>query len=391
VEAIWYFIKYHVANPDAAHTAYMKAAIAAGFSTLSMLDRKDLIAYLTGERATSDRIDITVPVIVDEEGVSTVDAKRAREEDEAEGVPRERVLRDRNSVLRAPKDMTSVLDFFAAPEEEKERLEEEKQQAADLAKGIKNQRYRDVKEQVFWREHVGSDFDMMNLDTNASFLSGPKPPVDDGTDMLMTDARAMEKQPTAPSGPSTASRGGPAAAAKAPRKTSGKPGGVPIIIVPAGFNQKVVLNMFNAKEFLQDGKFTQWDVVQKGGAKKSSSVYISRTYKRDGAKVSTKSPKKPLTNVPKTGPASPRSSSSVLSGNSKTGPSAASKTAISSKPSPRFAAFTPASTAIPKSTSSRPGTSSPSPSVAPSVTAIAPRSSSSGTSSIVTSPFVAAP
>ena len=176
MEAIWYFIKYHVANPDAAHTAYMKAAIAAGFSTLSMLDRKDLIAYLTGERATSDRIDITVPVIVDEEGVSTVDAKRAREEDEAEGVPRERVLRDRNSVLRAPKDMTSVLDFFAAPEEEKERLEEEKQQAADLAKGIKNQRYRDVKEQVFWREHVGSDFDMMNLDTNASFLSGPSHP-----------------------------------------------------------------------------------------------------------------------------------------------------------------------------------------------------------------------
>ena len=285
MEAIWYFIKYHVANPDAAHTAYMKAAIAAGVSTLSMFDRKDLIAYLTGERATSDRIDITVPVIVDEEGVSTVDAKRAREEDEAEGVPRERVLRDRNSVLRAPKDMTSVLDFFAAPEEEKERLEEEKQQAADLAKGIKNQRYRDVKEQVFWREHVGSDFDMMNLDTNASFLSGPKPPVDDGTDMLMTDARAMEKQPTAPSGPSTARRGGPAAAAKAPRKTSGKPGGVPIIIVPAGFNQKVVLNMFNAKEFLQDGKFTQWDVVQKAGAKKSSSVYISRTYKRDGAKV----------------------------------------------------------------------------------------------------------
>ena len=105
---------------------------------------------------------------------------------------------------------------------------------------------------------------------------------------MMNDARVPEPpaRPPPPSGPSTSTRRSSAAApAKAPRKTSGKPGGVPIIIVPAGFNQKVVLNMFNAKEFLQNGKFEQWDVVRKAGAKKSSAVYISRTYKRDGQKI----------------------------------------------------------------------------------------------------------
>ena len=287
VEQIWYFIKFHVANPDVQHTKYMKAAIADGFATLSMLDRSDLIAYLTGKSATSDRIDVTVPVVMDEEGVGGAD-KRAREEEGDVGA-RERVLRDRNSMLRAPKDMSGVLNFFIAPEEEKERIEKEKQNAAELAKGIKNQRYRDVKEQVFWREHVGSDFDMMNLDTNASFLTGPKPSANDAReDAMMNDARVPEPpaRPPPPSGPSTSTRRSSAAApAKAPRKTSGKPGGVPIIIVPAGFNQKVVLNMFNAKEFLQNGKFEQWDVVRKAGAKKSSAVYISRTYKRDGQKI----------------------------------------------------------------------------------------------------------
>ena len=49
------------------HTGYMKAAIADGFATVSMLDRADLIAYLTGKIATSDRIDVTVPVVADED------------------------------------------------------------------------------------------------------------------------------------------------------------------------------------------------------------------------------------------------------------------------------------------------------------------------------------
>ncbi|CEF99556.1 RNA polymerase II accessory factor, Cdc73 [Ostreococcus tauri] len=286
VEQIWYFIKHHVQNPSMAHTAYMKAAIADGFATLSMLDRNDLIDYLTGKKATSERIDVTAVLVDDEAGIDA--GKRAREDEDEDGVPRERVLRDRNSVLRAPKDMTSVLAFFKAPEEEMERLQEEKQQAEDLAKGVKNQRYRDVKEQVFWREHVGSDFDFMNLDTNASFLSGPNPGVANGIDVPSERRTAPAAQPSAPSGPSSVSARKPSAMpAKAPvkKKTSGIPGGIPIIIVPAGFNQKVVLNMFNAKEFLQNGKFTPWDVVQKSGAKKSSSVYISRTYKRDGSKI----------------------------------------------------------------------------------------------------------
>lgn len=54
VEVIWYFIKYYVVNFDVVYMVYMKVVIVVGFLTLFMLDRKDLIAYLTGERVMSD-------------------------------------------------------------------------------------------------------------------------------------------------------------------------------------------------------------------------------------------------------------------------------------------------------------------------------------------------
>ena len=276
-EQIWYFIKHCTENPDVPHTGYMKAAIAAGVATVSLLDRADLIAYLTGAIATSDRIDIMAPMDV---GAGETVGKRSREaEEEDAGVLKERVLRDRNSVLKSAKDFESVLDFFAGPKDNRQKQEEQQQQAAELAAGIKNPRFRDVKEQVFWREHVGSDFDAMNLDTNASFLTASKP-VDDTPLPMVASAARSAKPLTAPStAPSSRGHGSTASASK-PKKT-GKPGGMPIILVPAGFNSKVVLNMFNAKEFLQDGKLVAWDAVQKSGAKKSSSIIITRTYGRD--------------------------------------------------------------------------------------------------------------
>jgi len=273
-EQIWYFIKHHTENPDVAHTGYMKAAIGAGVATVSLLDRADLIAYLTGAIATSDRIDIMAPMDVTENDMV---GKRAREEEDDAGVLKERVLRDRNSVLKCAKDFGGVLDFFA-PKDDRQKQEEQQQVAAQLAAGIRNPRYQEQQEQQFWRTHVGRDFDTMALDTNASFLTASKP-FDVNTLPSAPSAARSAKPLTAPIA-APASRGQGAASASKP-KQPGKPGGMPIILVPAGFNTKVVLNMFNAKEFLQDGKLVAWDAVQKSGAKKSSSVIITRTYGRD--------------------------------------------------------------------------------------------------------------
>ena len=65
VEAIWFFAKFYAANPKAAHPAYMKEALAAKSPQISLLDRKDLLAYLTGEVDTSANIDVNIPALTD--------------------------------------------------------------------------------------------------------------------------------------------------------------------------------------------------------------------------------------------------------------------------------------------------------------------------------------
>ncbi|KAK3244792.1 hypothetical protein CYMTET_45612 [Cymbomonas tetramitiformis] len=84
--------------------------------SVSYIDRKDLLAYLSGEIDTSESIQFTVPTLPSrvvltrtaEEGGEERDAKRARVDDAAPmmatrlSASRERPLRDRNSVLRVP-------------------------------------------------------------------------------------------------------------------------------------------------------------------------------------------------------------------------------------------------------------------------------------------------
>ena len=85
VEAIWFFAKFYAANPKAAHPAYMKEALAAKFAQISLLDRKDLLAYLTGEVDTSANIDVNVPALTD---APLVGEKRGRDEAGAAREPR---------------------------------------------------------------------------------------------------------------------------------------------------------------------------------------------------------------------------------------------------------------------------------------------------------------
>ena len=59
VEAIWFLAKSVAANPKASHPAYLKEAVAKKFTAISMVDRKDLVDYITGKTETSANIDIT--------------------------------------------------------------------------------------------------------------------------------------------------------------------------------------------------------------------------------------------------------------------------------------------------------------------------------------------
>ena len=56
-----WFSFHFVPCPEAAHAAYMKEALSAKFAQVSLIDRKDLLDYLTGKVETSANVDVSVP------------------------------------------------------------------------------------------------------------------------------------------------------------------------------------------------------------------------------------------------------------------------------------------------------------------------------------------
>ena len=92
-------------------------------------------------------------------------------------------------------------------------------------------RYKEVQEQRFWQERLGTrDVDELGIDTNASFLADAVQPLPPGL-----SAPAPAPQPKAPAAPPHVQKAAPPAGAAG--RSGGikeKEGGIPIIIVPSG-------------------------------------------------------------------------------------------------------------------------------------------------------------
>lgn len=288
IEQIWFLAKSTAANPKAAHPAYLKEALAAKFAAVSLVDRKDLLDFLTGKVDTSANIDLTLPAFAEPLGETTRDeagAKRSREDgaaEDAERARRARPLHTRNSALQCDKSFGAVLRFFGAAEGGKEKPEPEEPKIAPL----KSTRFEDVDTREFYKAQLGSDFTDLGIVENAGFLGG-------GNRKVLPELSAAEQaRAEAVTGHKIETRGGsgggksalPAAGrasgrASRPREDYAK-GKMPIILVPAGFGSKVLFNMYNAAKFLQEETLVTWDTYHKRGSAKPTSLSIKRRYKR---------------------------------------------------------------------------------------------------------------
>lgn len=175
IEQIWFLAKSTAANPKAAHPAYLKEALAAKFAAVSLVDRKDLLDFLTGKVASSANIDLNVPAFADVPGEAARDvagAKRSREDGDAGGdaggASRARPLHTRNSALQCDKSFGAVLGFFGAAEGGKEKPKPEEPKIAPL----KSTRFEDVDTREFYKAQLGSDFTDLGIVENAGFLGG---------------------------------------------------------------------------------------------------------------------------------------------------------------------------------------------------------------------------
>ena len=308
IEQIWFLAKSVSANPKAAHPAYLKEAVAAKFAPVSMVDRKDLLDFLTGKTETSANIDLNVPAFTDVEPMEDASgAKRARkgedgmdvddDSDENARRTRARPLHTRNSALQCDKNFKQVLGFFGAvlPADGK-RGDTAK---ADSSKGdanvaltiapLKTNRFEDIDTGEFYKAQLGNDFGEFGIVENAGFLGGGNRKVlpelseaekakaeavtgvkirDPSSARLGADGKKLPTQPVAGRVEKTKARKDPAL------------GKTPVILVPAGYGSGVLFNMFNAAQFLQEEKLVTWDVLHKRGDKKRASLTIKRRYKR---------------------------------------------------------------------------------------------------------------
>ena len=195
-------------------------------------------------------------------------------------------------------------------EKPKELVEAEK----IVERGQRRNRYQEkVEEQTFWKERVGSDFNDLfggdfgdgsggGFDPNASFLAQPAKKqrtaaeeaaflASEREEKLREEKMALAQQQLQQqkhSKSTTTTRGAAGASSSLAKKQQQKPikrHGTPLILVPAGLNAKVVLNMFNAKNFLEKEKFEPWQDIQKEAVKnktkKPTHSSLLRTYKRD--------------------------------------------------------------------------------------------------------------
>lgn len=123
-------------------------------------------------------------------------------------------------------------------------------------------RYANVEEKRFWKEHLGTDVaEELGINPSQSYISDSKKK---DAARMKPDSKASQRPPHHPH--------------HRPNVKT-KPDGPPIIIVPSA--SQTLLNTFNVKEFLEDGVYVSPEVKVKGMAKKVDIVFVQRKMGRE--------------------------------------------------------------------------------------------------------------
>lgn len=300
-------VLFYVKNQDRNYGDYLKAAKDKGLMQVKLLDRKDLVDYLTGKRETSDYIQLSA--VPSSAAGDEAPAKRARIEggvgaadgQDIEMVPaadaaaehsalhaiiaNERQLRDRNTMLSVPgRSFKRVLDLLdsVVKEEIARNTYEERQKEANRKKAeVERQKREGVAPQPSGRyqRETAPDGALQQLGAQnlglqqVGFAAGPAaavaqpqqaPPPPPPQAHQQQKRREHEKQLTPKSSGKPLS-----GTAKDLKRKSKEPqllrNPTPIIMVPPGGSS--LINMLNAPEFLTEGNYKTPQAAAAAGAK----------------------------------------------------------------------------------------------------------------------------
>lgn len=334
LEVVLYVLKTRgLAQPD-----YLRQAAASSLDVLSFIERRKLLEYLDGKGNLQLEAGPTIPASLTDLSGDDLEpaAKRAKQDGAAatlQGEQFHRQLRDRNTMLLAPqKEFKIVLDIANRAHMQLSNMFKQQQQQAAAA-AAKAQAHKDRQTQApaakpaaampaatkpvgrFDRDTTADALKAMGGDaalginqvinmygthavpnqqpTSATNGAGQPVPGQPAQQPTRSKPAATQQQPfsqhrhgTQKPGPPTSSHHVKqlAGRAPAPMVTPSDPlqGAVPIIIVPSGMT--AMINMYNARQFLEEGRFEPSNAAISAGLPKQSSMTIKRTVGKPAGK-----------------------------------------------------------------------------------------------------------
>lgn len=157
--------------------------------------------------------------------------------------------------------------------------EREKQRAAEAVKSgermtLPSNRFGRMTEREFYANRLGTavgDLDELGVNPEASFLNQKQQPLQPPKEGERERKRhKSDKQQASASGASASQQ-------HAQQKANVKP----IILVPQGLSGNTLVNMHNAKRFLEEGVYEPWDKVRARGEKKETKQTLWRQLDRN--------------------------------------------------------------------------------------------------------------
>jgi len=312
LECLVFFLK----NAHLRHTEYMQQARAHKLQTVIYTDRKPLLDYLEGKISTTDAIELVAPagphapaekpikrhwdeadhveeyrpedpilglydninnsssnkrIRIDTEGGdmlgSEIDPKVTEMVPQIDLIrAKERPLKDRETLLECPnKNFQSVLSIANKRDDDRRRSEDQQRKEHDrsnLHTPSKNH-YGNTEENRFWKNHMGAETPDLGIYPTQSYTSQK--------DFMKTNTALGSQRPQVQGTP------------RASFGSKVKPEGAPIILVPSAF--QTLLNIYNARDFLEDGVYVAPDIKAKQMPKKPECVTIQRKIGREKAPV----------------------------------------------------------------------------------------------------------
>ena len=192
---------------------------------------------------------------------------------------KERPLKDRETLLECPnKNFQSVLSIVNKRDDDRRRsedLQRKEHDRSNLHTPSKNH-YGNTDEKRFWKNNLGAETADLGIGPTQSYI-GQK-------DVMKTKPAFGSQRPQVLGTP------------RASFGSKVKPECVPIILVPSA--SQTLLNIYNAKDFLEDGVYVAPDVKAKQMPKKPECVTIQRKIGREKASAAYEIRDKPFAFAP---------------------------------------------------------------------------------------------